>query len=103
MGGLHQSEANMPKSKSTTQPGTTAAPPPEAQGPKGKLGVLVELLSRPEGATLADMQAATGWQAHSVRGAIAGSIKKKLGRTVTSEKIDGQRRYRIAEAAGDAG
>jgi hypothetical protein len=46
------------------------------------------------------MQSATGWQAHSVRGAISGALKKKLGLEVTSEKIDGRGRvYRIAEAA----
>ena len=64
--------------------------------PTGKLGVLVGLLRREEGATLADLQAATGWQAHSVRGAIAGSLKKKLGLAVTSAKIDGVRTYGIA-------
>ena len=39
---------------------------------------------------------ATGWQAHSVRGAISGAIKKRLGLKVTSEKSDGVRTYRIA-------
>lgn len=68
----------------------------EASTPTGKLGVLVGLLRRDAGATLADMTAATGWQAHSVRGALAGSLKKKLGLPVTSEKVDGARVYRIA-------
>jgi hypothetical protein len=72
----------------------TKAAPPAA---KGKIGALVALLQRPEGARLEEMQAATGWQAHSVRGAISGSIKKKLGLSVTSEKSDGGRAYRIAE------
>ena len=64
--------------------------------PTGKLGVLVGLLRREHGATLADLQAATGWQAHSIRGAIAGSLRKKLGLAVTSDKADGVRTYRIA-------
>ena len=68
--------------------------------PKGKLGAVVALLLRPEGATLAAMQEATGWQAHSVRGAISGSIKKKLGFDVTSEKTEAGRVYRIGKGAG---
>ena len=50
--------------------------------------------SRPEGASLAELVAATGWQAHSVRGALAGSLKRK-GHAIVSEKLDGERRYRI--------
>ncbi|MDP3176110.1 MAG: DUF3489 domain-containing protein [Phenylobacterium sp.] len=68
--------------------------------PKGKLGALGQLLLQPEGATLEAMQAATGWQAHSVRGAIAGSIKKKLGFIVTSEKIEAGRIYRASKGVG---
>jgi hypothetical protein len=63
--------------------------------PKGKIAILVERLQRPEGATTADLMAATGWQAHSVRGAIAGAIKKALGLHVFSEKTDAGRVYRI--------
>lgn len=70
---------------------------PLAPEPKGKIAQLTALLLKPEGATLAAMQAATGWQAHSVRGAISGSLKKKLGLDVTSEKADGVRVYRIAK------
>ena len=74
-----------------------AAEPPKA-GPKGKLGALVALLQRPEGATVEAMTAATGWQAHSVRGALSGSLKKKLGFTIESEKTDSGRLYRIPAA-----
>lgn len=73
---------------------------PDATTPRGKLGSLVALLLRPEGASLEAMQAATGWQAHSVRGAIAGSIKKKLGFAVSSEKSEAGRVYRIMKGAG---
>ena len=55
------------------------------------------MLVRPDGASLAELIAATGWQAHSVRGALAGSLKKK-GHVILSEKSDGQRRYRIGAA-----
>jgi len=70
----------------------------EAQ-PKGKLAALIALLQRPQGATLEAMQAATGWQAHSVRGALSGSLKRGKGLTIVSEKTDGGRVYRIGEPA----
>lgn len=72
------------------------AAPEAPAAPKGKVGALVTLLRRPEGATIADMMQATGWQAHSVRGAMSGGIKKGLGLSVTSDKTDGHRAYRIA-------
>ena len=59
----------------------------------------LDLLSRREGATIEELQAATGWQQHSVRGFLAGAVKKKLGLTLLSEKPDaGARRYRISDA-----
>lgn len=76
-----------------------AAAPPAIQRPKSKLSILIDLLQRAEGMTIAQAIEATSWQAHSVRGALAGSIKKKLGHDVTSEKVDGQRIYRIAPKA----
>jgi hypothetical protein len=61
-----------------------------------KQSTLIELLKRPEGASLAEMVEATGWQQHTVRGAMAGSLKKKLRLDIVSEKSDGQeRKYRI--------
>jgi hypothetical protein len=63
-----------------------------------KLDSLVKLLRRPKGANIDDLMAATGWQAHSVRGALAGSIKKKLKLPLSSEKVDGRRVYKIAKA-----
>jgi hypothetical protein len=72
--------------------------PPEVRetaAPTGKIAALVALLRREEGASLDAMMAATGWQAHSVRGAISGAIKKKLGFDVRSEKTEAGRVYRI--------
>jgi hypothetical protein len=63
-----------------------AAPAPKV--PKGKVGRLLELLRRPTGASIAEMMAATDWQAHSVRGALSGAIGKQLGVKVASEKTD---------------
>lgn len=59
-----------------------------------KLDRIVTLLIRTDGASLGDLTAATGWQPHSVRGALAGALKRK-GHKIRSEKIDGVRRYRI--------
>jgi len=56
----------------------------------------VALISRPEGATIADLQQVTGWQPHSVRGALSGIVRKKLGHEVTSAKEERGRVYRMA-------
>ena len=56
------------------------------------------MLHRPEGATLAQICACTGWQQHTVRGTFAGAFKKKLGLDIMSTKDDGgERVYRIAD------
>ena len=68
-----------------------------AQRSGTKSAAITALLRRDAGATLAELTAASGWQAHSVRGFLSGSLKKKLGYAVTSERSeDGARRYRIA-------
>jgi hypothetical protein len=83
---------------------STAAPPLKLMpAAKGKLGILLTLLQREEGATIFDMAEATGWQFHSVRGAMAGSIKKKLGLTITSAKPGNERIYRIIAAPRSGG
>jgi hypothetical protein len=62
---------------------------------------LLTLLSRPEGASIAEMMQATNWQQHSVRGFLAGTVKRKLGFSLTSLKPeDGVRRYRIETRRG---
>jgi len=57
-----------------------------------KTGKVVDLLKRPDGATLKELMKATGWQAHSVRGFLSGTISKKMGLTVTSTKGEGGER-----------
>lgn len=73
---------------------TRAARPPAPKRPTPRAGTkqaqIITLLQRPEGATIAEIVAATGWQAHSARGMISGALKKKLGLPITSEKIDGR-------------
>lgn len=73
---------------------TTTAKPAKATS---KLEVLEKLLKRKNGATIAELTKATGWQQHSVRGALAGTMKKR-GHTIISEKVDDTRRYRIETA-----
>jgi Protein of unknown function (DUF3489) len=59
---------------------------------------VLRLLRRPEGATIAIIMSTTGWQQHSVRGFFAGVVRRKLALTLTSERIDGDRVYRIMTA-----
>jgi hypothetical protein len=70
------------------------AVPPRKRGAAQE--ALLRLLRRPEGATVAEMQVATGWQPHSVRGALSGLIGKKLGHAMTRTKEQRGRVYRIA-------
>jgi hypothetical protein len=64
---------------------------------KSKQDAVVALLNRPQGATLAVIIDATGWQSHSVRGFLAGVARKKLGLTLQSERTDAERVYRVTE------
>jgi hypothetical protein len=62
-----------------------------------KQASVIEMLQRPEGATIQQIMDSTGWMAHTVRGTFAGAFKKKLGLNLTSDKTDGgERTYRIA-------
>lgn len=85
----------MSKSKPTVPP--TKAMKIDPPAASSKLAGVVALLRRLEGARLDEMQTATGWQAHSVRGAMSGAIKKKMGLDITSEKTDAGRVYRIVQ------
>jgi hypothetical protein len=75
-------------------PGTA----PKARKPRSgtKQAKLIEMLRAEGGATIDEIVAATGWQSHTVRGAMSGALKKKLGLTIASEKVEGRGRvYRL--------
>ena len=63
-----------------------------------KKAIVLDMLKRPDGVTLADIMSATDWQAHSVRGFISGSLGKKMGLAIESfKRPDGVRAYRIGQ------
>lgn len=68
----------------------------KAQIQPTKLDTLEKLLRRKQGASITEMMRATGWQAHSVRGALAGALKKR-GLTITSAKEKDTRRYSVGD------
>ena len=80
----------------------TSKKPPKRGGKAGsardgsKTAKVLDLLKRPEGASMKELMKSTGWQPHSVRGFLSGTIRKKMGMTVTSTKTeDGERTYSI--------
>ncbi|MES1991725.1 MAG: DUF3489 domain-containing protein [Pseudomonadota bacterium] len=86
-------KANVRATTRSSKPSETAPRPPS------KLNIIIEMLKRPDGVTINDLSAATGWQTHSVRGFLSGTVKKRLGLTLTSETSDKSgRRYRIIGA-----
>ena len=104
--------SNVPATETKSQPkkaSRRAGRKPTTSAPKGnskasapasrqgtKQALLIDLLKRKGGATIGEIVEATGWQAHSVRGAISGALKKKLGLAVESKAVDDRGRvYRI--------
>jgi hypothetical protein len=93
---VQRTERIMSKPKNRTVKKAPAKKPGAAR-PTSKLGQLQAMLQRHEGATIAQLSKALDWQAHSVRGAMSGNLKKKQGLKITASKEEGAERvYRIA-------
>ncbi|TKZ20797.1 DUF3489 domain-containing protein [Shimia litoralis] len=74
---------------------TTSSPVHRTQT---KQQIMIDLLSRKGGASLAELAEATQWQTHTVRGALSGVLKKRLGLKLVSEKVEGRGRvYMLPE------
>jgi hypothetical protein len=72
-----------------------ATKPTKASGPNSKKEIVLALLRREQGATLAEIATATDWQNHSIRGFVSAQVTKKMGLKIESTKTEGDRTYRI--------
>ena len=89
-----------PSAEAPEDAAAEADPVPKARTPRTgtKQAKLIEMLRADGGATIDEIVAETGWQPHTVRGAFAGALKKRLGLEVSSEKVEGRgRAYKIAK------
>ena len=94
-------ETDAPTEGPATDTPTETETAPKARTPREgtKQATLIAMLRAPDGATIDEITAATGWQSHTVRGAMAGALKKKLGLEVTSEKVENRGRvYKLPAA-----
>jgi hypothetical protein len=101
------------KSKASTRSGarTTSKSKPRSRSalsktstrPDSKHARILAMLRTPAGATVAAIMTATEWQQHSVRGFLAGVVRKKLGLNLVSESTDKGRVYRIKDSKASSG
>lgn len=90
------------KAAAATKPAVKRGKPALAQAPEvttTKQSQLITLLRSAAGASMEQMMALTGWQSHTVRGMLSGSLRKRLGLDVQCQRVDGVHLYRIVEAA----
>ena len=98
-------KATRKSAKISVQPKIVAStvasrPAPKTAAPVAngsKTAAVIRMLGSKRGASIEELMKTTGWQSHSVRGAISGAIKKKLGLNVTSERVKDTRTYRIVK------
>jgi hypothetical protein len=96
-GGADHAPSDVPATDTPTAP--EAAPKARTPREGTKQATLIAMLRAPDGATIEEIMAATGWQSHTVRGSMAGALKKKLGLEVTSEKVENRGRvYKLPAA-----
>ena len=90
------------RNTSKPKPGARSAPasPKTATRPETKHARVIAMLRSAGGATIASIMTATGWQQHSVRGFLAGVVRKKLGLNLVSEQTEKGRAYRIKDGRG---
>ena len=88
------------KAPTSAIPRSKAVGRPEAKNVRAesKQARIIDLLQSPNGTTIAAMMKATDWQSHSVRGFLAGVVRKRLKLKLGSSKVDGQRVYRVTAA-----
>jgi hypothetical protein len=88
-------------SRKTAQPTSRKRPAPASSrrtvGHQTKHARVIAMLKKPAGATIAAIMAVTDWQQHSVRGFLAGVVRKKLGLNLVSDQTEKGRVYRIKE------
>jgi hypothetical protein len=97
--GTNKSKPNTKSAKSSATPAKQSKA--EALACNTKQDRILSLLNQRNGATIPEIMQATDWQQHSVRGFLAGTVKKKLGLALTSSKSDGElRRYRLETRRG---
>jgi hypothetical protein len=97
-----RSSASAPTPVAANRPSQRAAGDPKSKkaDPGSKQSHLIGMLQSPAGATIAAMMKATGWQPHSVRGFLAGVVRRRLKLKLGSRKVDGVRVYQIAQHKG---
>lgn len=95
--GANEPPSDAPAPNAVTE--TEGAPKARTPREGTKQAALIAMLRAPDGATIEEIMAATNWACHTIRGAMAGALKKKLGLEVTSEKVEGRGRiYRLPSA-----
>jgi hypothetical protein len=94
------SPAKSPLSVRAAKPTQRSADGPKTHNadPRSKQARIIAMLQSPTGTTIAAIMKATGWQQHSVRGFLAGVVRKRLKLKLASNKVNGSRIYQIASA-----